>query len=178
MKIVLTVFALVVGSLTVILQPSAASAQPLVAVPPTTVYIVRHAEKQSAAADTPLSDAGRARAKKLAHVLKDAGIEMILVTEFQRTQQTAKPLANANGLTPIQYPAATPSTAVSLISIKGVGKRILVVAHSNTVDDIASGLGATGVAELLEPQFDRLFVVLRVAGTVHLQRLRYGTATQ
>ena len=103
---------------------------------------------------------------------------MILVTEFQRTQQTAKPLAKANGLTPIKYPAATPSTAVSLISTKGVGKRILVVAHSNTVDDIASGIGATGVAEVLEPQFDRLFVVLSVAGTVQLQRLRYGTATQ
>ena len=176
MKYVLTVSALLAGSLT-FFQPSAEPAQPLSAGPATTVYIVRHAEKQGAAADAPLSEAGRTRAKQLAHVLKEAGINVILVTEFQRTQQTAKPLAVANGLTPIQYPAATPSTAVTRILTNHVGRRILVVAHSNTVDDIAGGLGATGVADLLETHFDRLFVVQSVAGTVQLQRLRYGAAT-
>src|SRR5262245_48983252 len=99
MKCVLTVSVLLAGSLPLSFQPSAVPAIPLSPASATTVYIVRHAEKQGVAADAPLSEAGRTRAKQLAHVLKEAGINVILVTEYQRTQQTAKPLAVANGLT-------------------------------------------------------------------------------
>ena len=57
------------------------------------------------------------------------------------------------------------------------GARVLVVAHSNTVDDIAAALGVAGVAELDEQQFDRLFVIHRFATLAHIDRLRYGSET-
>ena len=94
------------------------------------------------------------------------------------TSFTAIPLAAANGLTPIPYPSATPAVAVQQILASHSGGRILVIAHSNTVDDLASGLGATGVAELAETQFDRMFVVQRIASSGSLlQKLRYGVET-
>ena len=143
----------------------------------TTIYIIRHAEKLNATPDTPLSPAGKVRAKTLAHVLKDAQISAIFATNFQRSQQTAAPLATANSLTPIVYPATTPSVAVNQILANHVGGRILVVGHSNTVDDLAGGLGVSGVGELAETHFDRMIIVHRTISGVFAQRLRYGTPT-
>lgn len=145
--------------------------------PVTTIYIIRHAEKLDTTPDTPLSPAGKVRAKALGHVLKDAQISAIFVTNFQRSQQTAAPLATATGLTPIVYPATTPSAAINQILANHIGGRILVVGHSNTVDDLASGLGANGVGELAETRFDRMFIVQRTIPGSLLQRLRYGTPT-
>ena len=66
-----------------------------------TVILVRHAELQGAAMaepkQLPLSEAGEARAKLLASVLRDAGIDAIYVTDFLRTNKTAEPLARALG---------------------------------------------------------------------------------
>lgn len=46
-----------------------------------TIFLVRHAEKASAAADAQLSPEGEKRAECLAATLKDAGIKQIYVTE-------------------------------------------------------------------------------------------------
>ena len=69
-----------------------------------TVFLVRHAEKASAAADAPLSAEGEKRAQCLATTLKDAGIKQIYVTDVLRTQQTAAPLASALKIKPTILP--------------------------------------------------------------------------
>jgi len=143
----------------------------------TTIYLARHAEKATGSADPPLSVAGQARAQALAHVLRDEGIDAIFVTSFQRTQQTAAPLAAAAGITPIIYDAGSPDQAVDAILADHLGQRILVIGHSNTLDDLAAGLGAAGVPELGEQSFDRLFVIHRFGAAPHLDRLRYGEET-
>ena len=56
-----------------------------------TIYLVRHADKVSEETDSPLSDAGRTRAKCLAKTLEDAQIQQIFTSDLQRTQQTAAP---------------------------------------------------------------------------------------
>ena len=60
-----------------------------------TVFVVRHAEKQSESNEpgVPLSEAGRARANRLAAYLKNAGVTAIYSTDFVRTLETAEPLA-------------------------------------------------------------------------------------
>ena len=64
-----------------------------------TAILIRHANVGLGAGnDPPLNAAGRARAQKLRHVLRDTGIEAIFVTQFQRTQQTARPLAADLGI--------------------------------------------------------------------------------
>ena len=153
-------------------QPSGAR-QPVV----TTIYIVRHAERQDSSADSPLSAVGLARAERLAHVLKDEQISAVFVSEYQRTRQTGEPLAAANGLAPISYVGKAPEGAVSQVLEKHPGGRILFVGHSNTVDDLAAGFGVAGVKELEDSQHDRMFVIHRVGDVVRLQRLRYGVET-
>ena len=81
------------------------------------------------------------------------------------------------GVTPEQYQASDTQGVVDTILTNHAGGRVLVVGHSNTVDDIASGLGATGLSDLGEDQFDRLFVVHRLANVAHLDQLRYGVET-
>ncbi|GJM30579.1 MAG: phosphoglycerate mutase [Cyclobacteriaceae bacterium] len=146
-------------------------------VPVTTVYISRHAEKLNYTSDTPLSPVGEVRALELAHVLKDEGIDAVFVTQFLRTQQTGQPTATESGVNVIQYDAGISQEVVDAILANHIGQQVLVIGHSNTVDDIAIGLGAPGVPELDELQFDRLFVVHRFGSTVHLDRLRYGVET-
>src|SRR5215813_7591388 len=61
------------------------------------VFVVRHAEKASDANEpsVPLSEAGTARAARLAALLKDAGVSAIYSTDAIRTRKTAEPLAAA-----------------------------------------------------------------------------------
>lgn len=143
----------------------------------TTVFIVRHAEKAAGGSNPPLSAAGQARAAELARVLTDEGIDAVFVTEFIRTQQTGAPTAAAAGVAAQQYPATDAQGLADTIIANESGGRILVVGHSNTVDDIASALGANGLSDLDEDQFDRLFVVHRFVGSAHLDQLRYGAET-
>ncbi len=77
-----------------------ATAPLLLAQAPTTVFVVRHAEKggDPADRDPELSEAGRERARTLAHVLGEANITAIYSTPFLRTQHTAQPLAELLGI--------------------------------------------------------------------------------
>src|SRR5947209_18837029 len=65
-----------------------------------TIFLVRHAEKVSAAPDALLSPAGEKRAECLARTLKDSGIAQIYDSEVKRTQQTAATLGTAVAITP------------------------------------------------------------------------------
>ena len=89
----------------------------------------------------------------------------------------SQPPRRQAGISVIQYSASTPQDVVDTILANHAGNKILVIAHSNTVDDIATGLGVSGVSELAESQFDRLFVVHRFGPTSHLNQLRYGAET-
>ncbi len=122
-----------------------------------TVFLVRHAEKTSAARDAILSAQGRKRAECLAHTLGDAGIQTIFATGFVRTQETARPLAKKLGL---------PAVTVEYKDITGLveklramsDKTVLVVAHSDTLPAIIEALGAGKVDRIKDDEFDRLFV--------------------
>ncbi len=49
-----------------------------------TIILVRHAERAGGmAADVPLNDRGQQRARTLAHMLADAGIQIIYTTELR-----------------------------------------------------------------------------------------------
>ena len=143
----------------------------------TTIYVVRHAERADASDASPLSPAGHARAQELVHVLGLATINAIFVTEKIRSQQTAAPLAAHFGLSLITYGQTDAQSLARDILAAHSGQGILVVAHSETVDDVTGALGAADVAELSGSSFDRLFVIHRFGNFVHLDQLRYGLET-
>jgi len=123
-----------------------------------TIFLVRHAEKASAAADAPLSPEGEKRAECLAITLKDAGIKQIYVTDVLRTQQTAAPLAKALKIKPTILPAKDSNGLIKNLVYTG-GGNILVVGHSDTVPFVIARLQGGTVTPIGENEYDRMFVM-------------------
>jgi probable phosphoglycerate mutase len=125
-------------------------------------FLVRHAEKADQSEDPPLTEQGHARARGLARLLKDAGVETVYSSDFVRTRDTAAPLAVALGLEVTSYdPKALPALADALLASPG---RYLVVGHSNTTPEMAGLLGGEPGAPIPEDEYDRLYVVTRHPG--------------
>jgi broad specificity phosphatase PhoE len=134
------------------------------------VVLIRHADVASGGgSDPPLSAAGSARARELAHVLGDAGVAAILVTSLQRSRQTAAPLAAALALTPAVVVDPVPD-AVAAIRAQPAGAAVLVVGHTNTVPETIAALGGPADVTIGDDEFDRLFVL----ANGRLVALRYG----
>ena len=141
----------------------------------TTIFLVRHAERSDSggggmASDPALSVDGRARAASLAAVLKDTKLTAVFATEFKRTQQTATPTAEAQNLTVSTVPAD--KTASLVEKLKAATGAVLVVGHSNTVDEVITALGVTPPVKIGDTEFDNLFIVVTGAQP-RLLRLRY-----
>jgi len=127
-----------------------------------TIYLVRHADKVSEETDSPLSDAGRARAKCLAKTLEDAQVQQIFTSDLQRTQQTAAPLAEILHLKPVAIPIVRPDDLIAAIR-SSKAKSVLVVWHDATLPKILSALGAPEITPIEHTEYDRFFV-LTLAG--------------
>jgi phosphohistidine phosphatase SixA len=163
-------------------------ALPLLAVPrdsavaqPATVILVRHAERAAAPAGDPaLTEAGIKRALDLAAALATARVSSIVTTQFQRTQLTAKPLADSLHLTPTVVRAGGPTLAhvdsvAAAVRRHSPGDVVLVVGHSNTIPAIIRALGGPIMPDLCDSQYSMLFVLeFPAAGAPRLIRAKYG----
>ena len=131
-----------------------------------TYYIVRHAEKAVPSAgatmnttDDPfLCDAGEKRAQALKQILMDKNISHVFSTNTNRARLTAEPLSKESRLT-IQTYGPRPDSAF-IKQLKGIKGNVLIVGHSNTVDEIVNGLtGDQKLSDLTDSEYDNLFVV-------------------
>jgi len=122
------------------------------------VFLVRHAERASAAPDSLLSDAGQKRATCLASTLKDAGIQSIFTTPYQRTQQTAAPLARVLSIAPVSIASDDQNALVE--KIRSASGNVLVVGHSDTLPGILQKLGIAQRVTIRSDEYDKLFVVI------------------
>ncbi len=147
---------------------------------PSTVILVRHAEKAATpGADPELSEEGAARAKALADVLADAAIGSVVSTQFKRTSATASEVMKARGLTPIVVPASRDMAAhlkavADSVRARPAGQTVLVVGHSNTVPGIIGALGGPKMEDLCDADYDNLFILELDGDRVNLIRARYG----
>ncbi|MEO6444760.1 MAG: phosphoglycerate mutase family protein [Gemmatimonadaceae bacterium] len=146
----------------------------------TVVLVVRHAEKSGPSGDVPLSAAGEARAQALAEVARQAGVQAVITTQFQRTRQTAAPLASSLGIRPqvIEARGPVPEHArevAAAIRARHAGQTVLVVGHSNTVSAIVAALGAPAFPDLCDEEYDHLYTVIVASeGSARLVRSRFG----
>ncbi len=160
----------------------ALGSRPAAAGPPaTTIYLVRHAEKDPTpgVADPLLTPAGQARALALAKKLAGKHPVALFTTDTRRTRATLAPLAQATHLTPLVYsPKEADAFAIRLYK-EYPGQPVVVVGHSNTLLPLLAALGAKApMSEIKDDEYDYLFKVeLREGWPARLKVSRYGAAT-
>lgn len=145
--------------------------------PATTVILVRHAEKkiEPTNPDPDLTSEGEARAKLLGHMLSGSGVNAILVSQFKRTQQTAKPLSDATGIPLTLTDAKQPEDVVKRILTAYRGQTIFVAGHNNTVPAIVSGLSGQTYPVIPESEYDNMYIVTVYRfGRAKVVQLKYG----
>jgi phosphohistidine phosphatase SixA len=123
-----------------------------------TIFFVRHADKVSDDTNAPLSDAGHRRAECLANTLANAHIEQIFVSDLQRTQQTAAPLAEKLHVKPAAIPLSTPDMLIEAIR-SSKAANVLVVWHDMTLPKIMQALGAPAITPIGHTEYDRFFIL-------------------
>jgi phosphohistidine phosphatase SixA len=155
-----------------------------------TFYIVRHAEKETGIdpatmksfTDPPLTLAGDQRALKLKEMLSGKNVKHIFSTNTLRTISTAKPLKELFLNMPIHIYNGKPDSMNAFIQkLKEIRKgNVLVVGHSNTVDDIANKLcGKTVVpGDLKDNEYDNLFIVKRKGKGFVFKAEKYGAPSK
>jgi broad specificity phosphatase PhoE len=161
----------------------AAGIGPVVAGPPvTTIYLVRHGEKDltPGVADPLLTAAGEARAQALANKLAGKHPVALFTTDTRRTRATLAPLAVATRLTPLIYNAKEPDDFAIRLYKEYAGHTVVVVGHSNTLLPLLAALGVKApMLEIKDEEFDYLFKVeLREGQPARLKVSHYGAAPQ
>ena len=120
-------------------------------------FVVRHLHTPEGERDPDLTADGQRVAVLLARRLAPERPAAIYVSNFKRTAQTAAPLAERLGLTPIVY---DPADTAALVAMARAGpKPALILGHSNTVPDIIEQLGGPRPAPLVHADFGDLWLV-------------------
>ncbi|HEX6192810.1 MAG TPA: histidine phosphatase family protein [Chitinophagaceae bacterium] len=147
-------------------------------------YIVRHAEKAVVTKDSvgmmannpPLSEPGKVRAFVLRDELKGAHIKSIFSTNTIRTTTTAQPLSESIGVPIMIYSPSKDSAEAFTQKLKALKGNVLIVGHSNTVDDLVNQLtGRTDVpGDLPDAEYDNMFIVTKKGNKWLFERKKYG----
>lgn len=152
------IFSLIV-TCTLLIQPCLASDN-------FTLYLVRHAEKQTDSKNPPLTQCGKRRAKQLATLLGTANITSIYSTSYQRTMSTAAPLSNIKNIAIKNY---NPRQLEQLsLHLKQRKENSLIVGHSNTTPQLTQLLSGRKIAGLDEEDFQMLYQVQFIEGKKQL----------
>ena len=145
--------------------------------PVTTIIVVRHAEKiiDPSNPDVDLSPNGQARAQEIARMFADSGISAIYATQYKRTQETVKPLADKLGLPVTLVNSKSTPELLEQIRAQHSGQTVFIAGHNNTVPEIIAALGGGNYPVIPESEYDNLFVVtVYRTGKAKVVKLKYG----
>jgi 2,3-bisphosphoglycerate-dependent phosphoglycerate mutase len=143
----------------------------------TTFILVRHAEKDltQSTPDPDLSAEGKVRAEKLKVLLKDAKVSALYSTNYKRTKDTIRPLANSNGLDINTYEPLK-KDAIDKMIADNAGGTIVVSGHSNTIPWTANYLlGKEEFATMTDTDYDNIYIITITADRAEAKavHLRY-----
>lgn len=126
----------------------------------TTIILVRHAEKMKDKKDPDLTEDGKIRAEKLKNILSTISLNSVYSSDYNRTQQTAKPTSIAQRQEVMSYnPRALNEFGNMLLETKK-GEKILVVGHSNTTNVLLNYfMKETVVESISESDYGNLYIV-------------------
>lgn len=157
----------------------------LISCKPAKYVIVRHGEKAIVTKDSsgytpanpPLSEAGKVRAIVLREELKNDRVSHIFSSNYFRTISTAQPLADQKRMTIELYSPSKDSLDSFLARLRAIKKgTVLVVGHSNTVDDIVNGLtGEKKIAgDLKDSEYDNMYTIRKRKNKMELVASKFG----
>lgn len=121
------------------------------------IYLVRHAEKLADSKNPSLTVCGKKRAEQLASLLSKANVSAIYSTSYQRTLQTARPLAQQKEI-PVKNYSPRHLEQLALL-LKQKQENALVVGHSNTTPILVELLAKQKVQPLSEQDYQYLYQV-------------------
>lgn len=141
----------------------------------TTVILVRHAERADDSSDTDLSPEGRQRAELLAKMLLRSGPSVLLASQFKRTQQTLRPLAEALGLPIRIIDAENEHELIEIIRTGQRGRLSVVASHSDRIPTLVARLTGETVEPVEHEEYNRFYVLTLLGeGRGKVIELRYG----
>ena len=133
-----------------------------------TFYFIRHAEKDRSNAenvDPELSQKGLGRAMHWAEILNDVDLDVIYSTDFNRTSMTAAPISVKKNIDVQYYDPRT--IDIEQFKTENLGKKVLVVGHSNTTPDFVNKLiGEEKHKQIDDSENGNLYMVQFVNNTV------------
>ncbi|MEZ4910254.1 MAG: histidine phosphatase family protein [Saprospiraceae bacterium] len=140
-------------------------------------YLTRHAEKDTTIATDPrLTEAGYARASKLADILMGTRIDAIYSTLYMRTMLTVDSVADVKMMSILPYENSKLRETIDDISDSDKYNRILMVGHSNTIPSITNSIAKK---EIYKANFDEsdysnfIIVTIYKDGTRDTYTLKY-----
>lgn len=140
----------------------------------TTIYFIRHAEDSTNDKQDPnLSEQGKLRAKKYLTYFQDIKFNAVYSTNFNRTKQTATPLATKNNLEMVIYnPFEIDRVAFFK---KHVKETLILVGHSNTTPDLTNKfLGKMKYSQMLDNNYSDIYkVIIYEDGTIEDELIKY-----
>jgi broad specificity phosphatase PhoE len=146
-----------------------------------TVFLVRHAEKSSSGKNPDLTTAGKARAEVLYEMLSKRKLDLVIVSDTKRAEETADHTARQHGITPLVVSTGGGvdthvKNVVAAVRDVRAGGGVLIVGHSNTIPLIVEALGGPSFPALCENEYATYFVLeLSGDGTPpKLTRSTYG----
>lgn len=140
----------------------------------TTYFVVRHAEKEGTnmTSDPPLTTEGEKQALDLQQYLKNKNIKAIYSTNYARTLATAEPTRKLAGITLKTYDPRKHDQLIAELKSIGDGN-VLVVGHSNTVDDVVNGLlGTIQMKDLSDSEYGNVFIVKKKGNNYSFEQLK------
>lgn len=117
----------------------------------TSYYLIRHAEKDRSNSnnkDPHLTETGLLRAQKWANTLKHIAFDKVYSTDYNRTRETAQPVADVMQLEITYY---DPRKIILKQFLKDTnGEKVLIVGHSNTIPNLVNSLIGKKKYDLIE----------------------------
>jgi len=143
---------------------------------PTTLFLVRHAEKvEDGTKNSPLAEKGIRRAALIRELFVNTGFDALYATPYDRTTGTLKPLADTLGMVVETYdPNLDLVVLMDQLLDKHAGGKIFIAGHSNTIPGMLNVLiGRNDYTDFAHDQYNDLFVVsLTEKGKASITRLQ------
>ncbi|MEX2483746.1 MAG: histidine phosphatase family protein [Brumimicrobium sp.] len=140
----------------------------------TTIYLVRHAEKDTTVEhdNPPLIVTGKARAEKLARELKDEDITYIFSTKYDRNKNTVLPLSLSKDLNIDIYNWNKWQPMID--SLKTISGTHVICGHGDNLLPMIDELGGkVKIKSLGHNEYDKMFKVNIKKDTVKTETIVY-----